>query len=205
MRSRCNNPNFGPGWVYYGGKGITVCKRWDSFENFLEDMGERPAGMTLDRKSNSRGYYKANCRWATWTQQRRNRTDVRMVRFKGRSQMLIEWAKELGVAHTLLVDRLLRGWTVKRAFTAPLVTGAVGLLTHDGLTLSVPEWAEKSNLVPATIYRRLSEGWSVADAVTKRSRHINSIKERGFRQALTLTAPTESTTSESQLLTLHNL
>lgn len=58
---------------YYLDRGITVCERWlSSFENFLADMGERPPGLTIDRKDNDLGYFKDNCRWATWAEQRRN-------------------------------------------------------------------------------------------------------------------------------------
>lgn len=72
MRQRCNNPKAN-GFRYYGGKGVAVCKRWDSFEAFLQDMGERPPGMTLDRIDPSGNYELANCRWATWETQNRNK------------------------------------------------------------------------------------------------------------------------------------
>jgi hypothetical protein len=65
MKGRCLNPN-NTSYPDYGGRGIEVCERWlHSFENFLADMGERPTGMTLDRKSNDGNYTKRNCRWAT--------------------------------------------------------------------------------------------------------------------------------------------
>lgn len=69
---RCRNPNY-PHWELYGGRGVTVCDRWLKFENFLADMGERPAGLSIDRIDNDRGYEPANCRWATRSQQNKNR------------------------------------------------------------------------------------------------------------------------------------
>lgn len=73
MRKRCREVN-SPDYPRYGGRGIKVCKRWNkSFLAFLEDMGERPPGMTLDRKNNDKGYTKKNCRWATQKEQIANR------------------------------------------------------------------------------------------------------------------------------------
>lgn len=71
MVQRTTNPR-NPNWPYYGGRGITVCDRWRTFASFLADMGERPAGLTLDRVDNDRGYEPGNCRWATKSEQQRN-------------------------------------------------------------------------------------------------------------------------------------
>lgn len=75
MRTRCNNTGHHryPEW---GGRGIKVCRRWNSFANFLTDMGERPPGTSLDRKDDKKGYNPNNCRWATPTEQSRNRRYV---------------------------------------------------------------------------------------------------------------------------------
>ena len=84
-RSRCRYEK-DSSYPRYGGKGIDICDRWyDSFENFFKDMGERPRGMTLDRKDGSKGYYPENCRWATLVEQssNRNHTQPSFSKYRG--------------------------------------------------------------------------------------------------------------------------
>lgn len=75
MKTRCTNPR-ADNYSYYGGRGISFCERWKSFENFLHDMGEVPDGLTLDRINNDGNYEPGNCRWATRKEQRHNRRDT---------------------------------------------------------------------------------------------------------------------------------
>lgn len=91
MRARCQIVTCGK-FKHYGGAGITVCERWARFENFLEDMGERPAGKTIDRLDPTKGYYKENCAWKTQTEQNFNQRlrQDNTSGFKG-----VSWKKQI--------------------------------------------------------------------------------------------------------------
>ena len=117
VRERCLNPN-NNAWKDYGGRGIKICKRWDSFENFLADMGERPIGKTIDRVNNNGNYEPSNCRWATSTQQNRNKRNNRL--FGGITAA--EWSERTGVNYVTLRKRLIRQ-EAKGIFTIPVALG----------------------------------------------------------------------------------
>ncbi len=118
MLARCRQENH-PGYESYGGRGISVCERWTIFENFLEDIGERPKGMTIDRFPDQNGNYeKSNCRWATPKQQSRNMRNNRIVVFNGESRCLSEWSEILGISRGILERRLKLGWPVEQILTA---------------------------------------------------------------------------------------
>ena len=116
MNTRCSNPN-NHHFHNYGGRGIRVCERWARFENFLSDMGEVSAGLSLDRINNDGNYEPANCRWATAQEQVLNKTTTRYVTAFGKTQPLAVWAREFQVDFLLIWKRLARGWTAERALT----------------------------------------------------------------------------------------
>lgn len=113
MRDRCNNPNH-VHFDRYGGSGIAICERWDSFANFLEDMGERPPGKSLDRIENARGYCKENCRWASCEEQQRNKRTNHLVTIAGQTKCLGEWSEISGIPYQVLRYRVRQGWTQDR-------------------------------------------------------------------------------------------
>jgi hypothetical protein len=98
MVDRCNNPNH-PAYKYYGGRGIKICHRWLKFENFLEDMGDKPIGHSIDRINPDGNYSKENCRWATDLQQKNNTRRNVMITHEGRTQSLADWAREFGIPY----------------------------------------------------------------------------------------------------------
>lgn len=112
MKNRCLNPRAGD-YAYYGGRGITVCDEWMTFDGFLAAMGVRPDGLTLERTDGTKGYNPTNCKWASKTEQARNREYTRNVTFKGRTQKVWEWAAELGLKPMSFHWRL---WSFKEGF-----------------------------------------------------------------------------------------
>lgn len=116
MKQRCRNPK-GGGFQSYGGRGIKVCERWDTFENFLEDMGPCPPGRSLDRIDNNGNYEPGNCRWATITEQARNKRSNVRIKFQGNNFPAQQWAEITGIKAQTILSRLRRGWTVEDSLT----------------------------------------------------------------------------------------
>lgn len=119
MKQRCNTKSN----KHYGGKGVSYCKKWESFENFLLDMGERPDGMTLDRIDPRGNYEPANCRWATHEQQAGNKTNNRVVEYEGKTYNLTELCRMLGVPTALVFKRIYSGWDLHAALIKPSQKG----------------------------------------------------------------------------------
>ncbi len=111
MKTRCFNQNNSE-FKNYGARGISVCERWrNSFGNFLEDMGECPPGLTLERVNNSGNYKPSNCRWATRKEQNRNSRRNRLLTVDGVTRCVSEWAELLNLPSSTIRMRLRRGWT----------------------------------------------------------------------------------------------
>ena len=119
MRQRCHQKN-NKSYHRYGGRGIRICKRWQSFENFLADMGRRPSQRhTLDRRDNDGNYEPSNCRWATSRVQANNTSRNRKITIRGKSMNLNQWCRHFKVRRLRVHKRLAAGWPVLAAFTRP--------------------------------------------------------------------------------------
>lgn len=116
MRNRCQNTQ-NRAFPNYGGRGITVCERWNTFEDFLADMGEPMKGMSLERIDNNKGYSPDNCRWANASDQNNNRRTCVLLEFAGKTQTIAQWSKDTGVPYFVLHGRIRRGWDTERAIT----------------------------------------------------------------------------------------
>lgn len=120
MRGRCQNPN-NSAFSYYGGRGIQVCERWESFENFLSDMGEPPTtGHSIDRIDANSNYSPQNCRWSTDTEQSWNKRSTRFVDIGGIIKPMAVWIKEFGIGHGTVYKRMAKGMTPEEAITTPV-------------------------------------------------------------------------------------
>lgn len=119
MLQRCTNHK-NKWFARYGGRGITVCKRWRKFENFYADIGPRPDGGSLDRyPDNDGGYRPGNVRWTTQKQQLRNRAKTVFLEYEGKRRSLAEWAELYGLKRKVLANRIKQGWSMKKALTTP--------------------------------------------------------------------------------------
>lgn len=104
----------------YGGAGISICRRWLSFKNFVQDMGARPSlKHTIERKDGRLGYSPSNCRWATYTEQNRNRRDNVNIRVRNETKTASEWAFALGITPEAVYKRIALGWSPERAAITP--------------------------------------------------------------------------------------
>jgi hypothetical protein len=121
MKTRCSNPNYEM-FNSYGGKGISLCSEWESFENFKlwslsHGYNEK---LTIDRIDNSNGYNPDNCKWSTMKQQQNNRTNNHLVKFNGEILTLKQWSEKLNISYPTLLGRFYRGWSATKALTTPI-------------------------------------------------------------------------------------
>lgn len=117
---RCTNPN-SKQWKDYGGRGITVCKRWLKFEYFNEDMRKDwRFGLQIERRNNDEGYCEENCYWATRREQNRNKRNNRLLDLNGKIQCVTVWSQEMNLSIQTILWRINNGWPTEKALLTPV-------------------------------------------------------------------------------------
>lgn len=119
IHKRCSNPNH-EDYENYGGRGIKVCDRWKSFENFYADMGVPPTDThSIDRRDANGDYSLENCRWATSVEQANNRRSTPYLELNGVRKSRMDWSRELGISPGTIKARQRLGWTDEMILTTP--------------------------------------------------------------------------------------
>jgi hypothetical protein len=156
LQQRCSNPN-DIKYRIYGARGIRVCDRWSSFENFLADMGPRPDGMSIDRYPDKDGNYEpGNCRWASLIDQNNNKNTNHLVLVYGVCMTMAMAARHYEVDYKLFRTRISRGWSPEDAINTPAST-------KEGLGV--------------TFVRRRNR-WRAEIKINGKSRHIGSFTKK---------------------------
>lgn len=175
MLKRCSNPKV-PHYNNYGGRGISVCSRWAKFENFLEDMGEKPFPTAqVDRIDVNGNYEPENCRWVTNRANANNRRNNVMLTLGEKTQSMAQWSSELNINYATLRDRKESGWSDFKALTTPV--RYLGF-TYKGVTKSVGDWAVELGMNQNTLAGRLRRGWSIERAFTQGIQHKSEARTK---------------------------
>lgn len=147
----------------YADKGITVCERWLTFENFLADMGERPKGrMTIERVDNSKGYSPENCVWAGYDVQARNKCNNRKLDIDGVSKCITDVARDSGMNLGTLAHRIKMGATVAEAIANPIKRRPT---EYEGEIVSLKSLTKRFGRDYNTVAQRLDRGWDLERAL----------------------------------------
>jgi hypothetical protein len=161
MWQRCTNPRNGS-FKNYGARGITICKRWETFGSFIADMGFRPSPRhSLDRKNNAGNYTPGNCRWATPGEQQGNTRNNRVIAAFGQRKILSEWARDQKIPLDTLWRRLTtHRWPPEKALSAPLRPKKPHLaqMVRNVGYESVSDFLFVNGLSPATLYKFVNGG-----------------------------------------------
>lgn len=143
MRLRCHDPK-NIGFEHYGARGITVCQRWrEDFDAFVDDMGLRPQGTTIDREDPEGNYEPGNCRWRTAEFQNRNKRTTPQRELNGEAKTLAEWARERGVGRETAALRIKDGVSLERALDSTPMRAPP---EHGTLTRSTGRYSCKCDL-----------------------------------------------------------
>lgn len=158
MRARCSAPCYKDS--IYQKKGITVCQRWDSFENFISDMGPCPESYSIDRINTNGNYSPENCRWASAAVQAKNRGSFNKVyTYNGETYCLKDWAKVLGIKYITLVMRIKRHPELSFTEVLSFIDPRIQPIVYENKEYTRQELCEKFNIPLKLFYDRWHKQW----------------------------------------------
>lgn len=173
IKERCYNINDNR-YKNYGGRGITVCDEWkDDYAAFevwaIEngyDENAQYGECTIDRIDFDKSYSPDNCRWISLKEQNNNRTTTIWLTHNGKTQTLLDWAKELQINPKTLRTRINRGWSTEDVLTPRLLRNN-SPIEYNGETHSVEQWSKITGIPPRTIAGRRDRGWPLEKIFSK--------------------------------------
>lgn len=166
MKKRCENRRC-KAYRHYGGRGVVVCERWQTFENFYADMGTRPSPKhSIDRKDVNGNYEPGNCRWATDIEQARNTTLVRVVDVDGNRMCLSEACESAGLPYSCVRHRLVAGAGISEALSRPVRQQTRRpTVTFCGEDMTLSEACRRAGVLYNTAAKRLRRGETIERAL----------------------------------------
>jgi hypothetical protein len=160
LRARCDAIN-NKRYCYYGQRGITYSKHWESFINFFEDMGFCPEGHSLDRIDNNGNYCKENCRWATPKVQVNNRRSTVHLECAGKMYTQSEFCETHKLNKEKVKTQIRRGWTAEEI----LFGVRRGNIEFGGVVYSRDTFAKIANISNCKLSKRIQLGWSAEEII----------------------------------------
>lgn len=167
MKRRCNDDNRKE-YHIYGGRGIKVCKEWETnfgaFRNWALNNGYNDT-LTIERNDVNGNYEPSNCRWATKKEQANNRRDNKFLTHNGKTLTIAQWAKELNIHENTLRNRIQKGWSEEEIFSKTVQSAHD--ITFNGETKSLRQWSISTGINYSTLQSRLYEfNWDIEKELT---------------------------------------
>ena len=181
MWSRCTNPIVDR-FPQYGGRGISVCESWNSFEGFFRDMGDLPSpSHSIGRKDNNGNYEPANCRWETRAEQANNTSRSAFIEWHGKKMTIAQWAEETGIPYATISQRKDSGMPVEKIMCESKDGLKKKFIVVDGDRRTTTKWMRDFSIPISSFYHFRRKGLSDAEIVKLYEKHRVNTYTKGLK------------------------